>query len=372
MTVLRRVRVNRHPTSSGRLQSNMTHSKICSSSKFPFLLFTAGVCSLVLACSDDASDDAGSDDDKGAGGTNDGGVGGTPAGDGDAGEDELRGSCKVDERVGNFVTYLGGSDRSTVLDGSIAQVVVPSAVPELLLDEGECRLLGPQNLFCSESCAFGMVCAGDDECVPEREALDAGTVTITGLEADFSSEPNGITLKYSGSFSDPYPGFVQGSAIELSTAGGAIEGFSLRARGVSPIETALNDVPVASGNGVALTWEATGVDRSQSEVFVNFQINTHGATTGWIECVGEDDGEMEIPEPLITRLMTMGLSGFPRMTLTRRSVDSVHNADGCVQLSIESSMDIDLVVDGVTSCTKAEDCPEGQSCDEAELWCVDE
>jgi hypothetical protein len=335
-------------------------------------LLGVALVSLTSACSSESKDDDALEGSGGQSGDGDAVGGGTGVGDsgGSNGDGDPRGACPVETRVGYFVSYLGQG--ATIFDGSVAEVVAPSAIPEVLAEEGECRLLQDRSLFCSETCAFGTVCAGDDQCVPERENVDAGTVSVTGLEVEFSSEPNGITLKYGGNISEPFPGFVPGAEVKLMAAGGVVEGFSLAARGVSQIETDIQNLPVESGSPVELTWNIGDVAAEKSEIYVNFSINTHGSTSGRIECIGADDGSLEIAESLITELMTLGLSGFPRMSLTRRSIDSVEIAPGCVNFSVQTEVGIDLVVDGVISCDDDLDCPDGQSCKDGELWCVPE
>jgi hypothetical protein len=83
-----------------------------------------------------------------------------------------------------------------------------------------------------------------------------------------------------------------------------------------------------------------------------------------------DTGSFEIPEALITGLFEFGLSGFPAIVLTRRSADSVETDLGCVELVAATSVRVPVDVPGLTSCTAAApQCPDGQTCDVAGMFC---
>ncbi len=277
--------------------------------------------------------------------------------------------CAAEERIGSFRLYLG-EDR-TIFSGAVSNGITPRAIPEVIDEVGSCRLLGPRDLFCSEGCASGETCAGEDTCVPVPENVSAGSVSVVGANEPIELEPNGITLGYSASLVDSYPGFNAGSPIHLSAGGDVTEPFEMNAVGVSPMNSAMDVVAIQRGSAVSLQWEPADVPETPTEIYINFTLNTHGTLLGWLECTTEDTGEFTVPEPLLAQLIELGLSGFPRATLGRRSSDTAALDAGCVDLSVSSEVTLDLELEGLTSCNSDEDCPSGQACS-PELACTDQ
>lgn len=322
-------------------------------------------------------DDGASEGTGGSGGTGGGsggsaGSGGSGAGNGgssgsSAGSSGTSGNgapsgevCANDERAGSFSLRLSGGDR-TLFSGAISDGVAPTGLNREIASEGACQLLGP--LVCSTACASGTACAGDDMCAPLPMKQSAGAITVTGLLVPVEVMANGITGEYSKTILDPYPAFEPGAAIALSAAGATIPAFTLRGWGVPELETPLSTINVSSGSPVPLTWETAGVNTEHSEIFISFSVNVHGATTGWIECTVPDTGSFDLPAGLVSDLIDLGLSGFPRMTITRRSADSTAlSAGDCVDFEVASQVTIELTVDGLVSCNDDTDCPEGQMC----------
>lgn len=304
---------------------------------------------------------AGSSGSSGSGGSSSG-SGGSAGSSGTGGNAEPSGEvCPNADRAGSFTLRLSGN--RTLLSGAISDGVAPTGVHRVIRSEGACELLGPRDLFCATACGSGMTCAGDDMCVPTPMKQSAGTVTVTGLLAPVEASANGITGEYNATISNPYPAFETGAAIELSAAGGVVPAFKLHGWGVPELVTSLSTVNVVSGSPVALTWDATGVNTDHSEIFINFSVNVHGAITGWIECTVPDTGSFDLPASLVSDLIELGLSGFPRMTMTRRSADATDLSTGnCVDFEVGSQVTIELTVDGLVSCNDDDDCPEGQTC----------
>jgi hypothetical protein len=135
--------------------------------------------------------------------------------------------------------------------------------------------------------------------------------------------------------------------------------------------TAITAVSIQRDLPAVFSWEPSEAGTANVAVYIDVTVNPHGATTGWIECVVEDDGEFEVPAELVTELVDLGLSGFPSASLGRRSTDGVQAEPGCIDLRISSEITLDLEVDGLISCTTDADCPEGQSCS-VELACLDD
>lgn len=271
-------------------------------------------------------------------------------------------TCANDQRAGSLSLRLSDGG-TTVFDGAISDGITPSSVYREIAAEGGCQLLGPRDLFCSPSCESGTTCAGENECVTKPVKQSAGTITVSGLLTGLEVTPNAITGGYSKTIVDPFPAFEPGAAIELSAQGAVFSAFTLHGWGVPPLTTSLTTVNVSKGSGVPLTWDTTGVNPGQTEISMNFSVNVHGATTGWIECTVPDTGSFEIPATLVSDLIELGLSGFPRMYLARRSADSAQLSTGdCVDFEVSSEVKIELTVDGLVSCTTDTDCPDGQTC----------
>lgn len=309
-----------------------------------------GGCGTSAETGDEGGDGGTGGDDSAAGGTTGGGAEpGTPSG----------ARCARTERLGSFVLTL--ADSYTSFRGAFSDGVAVNAVPELIRSAGGCELLGPQDLFCATPCESGQLCAGDDQCVPAPTKISAGTVALTGLEKDVTVEANGITSDYSSNFDDPYPGFTAGAAIGLTATGDTAAGFSLSGQGVGAIASELETVDITSGQDVALTWDVGGASTA-SKLGVLLTVNAHGGTSAWIECSAPDTGSFSIPAELVDELIGLGLSGFPRITLSRQTLDSTEVGDGCVDFTVSSDVTIPVSIDGLVSCNTSDECPDGQTC----------
>lgn len=273
--------------------------------------------------------------------------------------------CDRSKRLGSLSVNLG-KDR-TIVAGAISNGVLPSSIAKVQTESGGCELLVPRDLFCA-SCATTEVCAGNDMCVPKPTKVSAGVLTVNGLLVDTEVTPNGITLDYSKTILDPYPAYEVGANVVLRTAGDAVSPFEADVYGVPKLTSELAVVNVKHGEVAQITWNTNDVNAEQSSVFVSFSVNVHGAVTGWIECTAADTGTFEIPAELVSALIDLGLSGFPRVELERRSSATVELSDGCVDAYVGSKLTLEIEVDGLASCNRDEDCPDGQSCS-AELAC---
>ncbi|MBN2529472.1 MAG: hypothetical protein JXR76_24000 [Deltaproteobacteria bacterium] len=326
---------------------------------------------------DDSSDDSESDvestDDSGGDSMNDD----SEKEDSDASDSDTNDAdsgaplCEDDQRVGRFILFAKAADtgRYTSLNGSVSDSVSPTAVPEILKEEGDCALIGPRKLFCDTTCESGETCGLEGTCVPSPVKKSVGTVTVTGLDQELSVEPKPIIVSYSEKIDDPFPAFEEGATVEVSAAGDEIDGFSLSAKGVSLITAdGMSEVVIESGASVPLSWDASGDSTGDEYVHVELVVNTHGATAGWIECNVADTGSAEIPESLITALMELGLSGFPSLVIQRLSTDSTTVDEGCVDLKVYSEAEITVTIPGLQSCNSDDDCDDGETC-QPDLQC---
>jgi hypothetical protein len=273
--------------------------------------------------------------------------------------------CERADRLGGLSVNLT-SDR-TIIAGAVSNGVLPSSVPEVAAEAGACQLLVPRNLFCS-SCDTSQACAGDDQCVPKPSKVSAGTLRVDGLLAKAEVEPNGITLDYSKTIIDPFPAYAAGDALTFNAEGDVVAAFEADLIGVPALSSSMSAVAVEHGESAALSWDAEGADPTETAVFVSFSVNVHGGVTGWIECIAPDTGEFEIPAELVSQLIDLGSSGFPRVEMERRSSATVELESGCIELYVGSKVTLDIELDGLTSCHDDDDCVEDQSCNE-ELAC---
>lgn len=318
-----------------------------------------------VACGDDGAETEGGADDGGADGDSDSdGDGDTDSdadGDADAGY-----TCSPDTRVGGFRVNLAGS--YTAVSGSVSNGVIPGNVPVEAQTEGACTLLTPRTLACDPPCTTTEVtCNIDGTCIPTPLQYSVGTVTITGMNTAVSMEPNAINFSYNENIRDPYPAFDEGAELVLSAAGGDTSPFSLNAKGVAVMETAMTSVVVDRDTPVALNW--TPGNTPDAHVHIRLNVTAHGTHTGAVECVVPDTGSYEIPAGIVTELINLGLAGWPLLEIARRSTGTAAVEGGCVELRVFSQASIPVEIPGITSCSDDEDCPDGQTCHEDDLLC---
>jgi len=268
--------------------------------------------------------------------------------------------CTLDTRVGGFVVTL--AEEYTGINGQVLGGVVPVNIPELIAEEGDCKLLKSRNLFCDPGCVPGETCGEEGTCIPYPEALSVGSVTVTGLKTTETMEAKWGN-HYTNTGSLEHPAFETSASLHLSATGGEIEAFGLYGVGVSPLIISLESkqVSASNGTGITLQWEA-GPTEEGIRVQIELNINNHGSTNAWIACEVEDTGGFEISAELLSALYDFGVSGFPSLSLTRRSADSVELSIGCVEFFVESEAAVAIEFEGVTSCTSDNQCPPGQSC----------
>ena len=306
-----------------------------------------------VACADD--DDSSNNP---PGDTTDGDVDSDSDSDTDA---VLAMGCEASERVGGFMVML--AEDYTGVTGAVMNGVNPSGVSKVRATSGSCTLLGPPDLFCDPPCiALGETCGPDGTCIEAPSKQDAGTVNITGMVTAVSLEAKAITSEYSAIINDPFPGFTPGANLTLEATGGDIAAFTLDGIGPAPVVTASDTVTVQRDAPAELTWQAEDIPGTQMHILLD--VNVHGARTGWIECDAEDTGSFDIPADLVTQLIDLGLSGFPKVELSRRSVDKTDIDAGCVEFVVYAPKTLSVEIPGFTSCNSDDDCEDGQYCNE--------
>jgi hypothetical protein len=303
-----------------------------------------------------------------AGATSDtGGAGVTPVGS-DAGPASLpppppaftapRGGCDIATRVGGFSV-----EKQTdfgVVQGAVSDGVVPTAIPELVLDQDGCRLLERRNLVCIPACVGAQTCGEDGACIPYPRQVSVGDVQITGLtrETVMSPQDPGNGYYAPGATNPPY---AVGSEVVLSAAGTeSLATFHLFGVGSEPLQRPPSWV-LESGADLALTWTAptSGVE---TRVWIELTIDQHGTSPLSLACDLPDTGSATIPAAIIDQLINSGVTGFPNGRITRRTADHVDLDVGCVDLIVGSPLPASVAVAGYTPCNGAEDCPNDQTC----------
>lgn len=277
--------------------------------------------------------------------------------------------CAPEAKVGEFVIELASD--FTRVGGKVFDGTAPSDVLVEVASEGDCRLLTPPTLLCDPGCPTStQMCGANNTCVPLPRARDLGRVAAHGLVVPLEMTPNPNTRSYANPALPrlPHPGFVAGADLRITTAGGEYEPFELRGWGISLLEPSPEPIRVESGAPTRVSWQAPA-DPGPARLHVSLSINNHGSRQAWVECDFADTGAADIPATLIDGLIAEGVSGFPTITLTRRTAGSVAIEPGCVELLVASELSTDVDVDGIQSCNAPSDCPAGQTCLPLERYC---
>src|SRR5690606_691746 len=179
----------------------------------------------------------GGDDDSGDGG---GGGGGTPGQD--AGP---RPDADVDRVLSFPADRVGWSylvEGVAGFDGVSAALFDAPDVPEpaLVAAEGDCEVWARPDApaLCDPPCQGGY-CVADNQCVPLPQPVTAGTITVDGLTGP-------LQFVESGPYYQPDPAippedlFADDATITATAPGGDLDGFSLEAGGVAPLEAQLD------------------------------------------------------------------------------------------------------------------------------------
>jgi len=260
--------------------------------------------------------------------------------------------CATGARVGDFGVQLASD--FTAVQGWIRSGVVPAEVPEEVASEGGCQLMRARSLFCDPGCNPGETCGEGGVCIPYPTNLTVGVVNVEGLSAEVALEPRAPINLYANSGTLPHPGFETGADIRMRAEGGDQAAFSLRGQGVEALVT--SEVgQVAGGQPLPVSWEAT-TQTDAARIQLRLDLDNHGASLGWITCVAEDTGSFEVPASLIDGLLALGVSGFPSISMSRRTTESAMLDAGCVEFSVFSEAELSLEVEGVISCGEDADC----------------
>jgi hypothetical protein len=305
----------------------------------------------------------GSSDGGGAGGSGGTGGGGT-GGSVDAGN-------TADVALGAFVVTLKAASTAngepvpafSIVSGSVYDGASPEMTIWKLEEEANgCKLLIPKQPTCLPTCVGGLACVEGGKCVAYPTKLDVGLVHVKGLgSSEFDMELIGGSYSAPGSVTLPYPPAAEGAVVQMSAPGGTLGAIALSTKAIAPLVVPAGNLHPVSGQPLALTWTAPGqADVARIEIKVD--LSHHGGIKGKIECNVADTGSLQIPASQITKLLGLGISGYPTVLIDRVSTGSTSTPRGQVQLKMSSAVEHELQIDGLTSCTKDEECPTGKTC----------
>ncbi len=273
----------------------------------------------------------------------------------------LAGACSMDQDFGGFL--ISHEDDRSGVDGAVADGVVPFEVLEEIAAEGDCRLLRRNNPYCHPECDPGQTCDFDGTCLPYPVAQDLGIVTITGL-----ANPVEMEAVFPGNtYYDttlPSPPFDEDVLITLDMPSGVYGPATLYGVGVGPIVPLDEEWSVEAGVDLAVHWEPPQGELDRGEIALSLNIDQHGISPSTLVCAFEDDGEATVPAAIIQALVDTGVTGFPNASLARRTQDHAEAGAGCMDLTVSSTMSVDVDVVGFTSCVSDADCPDGMECNE--------
>lgn len=331
---------------------------------------------------------------------------GTPSGSDagtDAGQDAgTNTSTDAGQVIGTFqilhtVSQFGNSSSffGKVYDG-------PTPVTAIFttdLTDGDCRVETPRVPFCATPCGGSAACVEDNVCQAYPTSRNAGTLTATGFLLDpgtgggggstgggggstgggsgggsgggtggsggtFEMTPINNGYQAPASVTLAIPPFADGAALSVAAAGsGSLSAFTLNTTGVAPIALTQTTYNLAANTPLDLQW-TPGSTATAARIEVEIDISHHGGLRGQILCETNDDGSLTIGSTLTTRLIGLGVSGFPTMVVRRVKA----NSTGKVNFKAVSSTEVGLTIPGLTSCTDDSECPMGQTC-QTDLRC---
>ncbi|MBK7192462.1 MAG: hypothetical protein IPH80_08290 [Myxococcales bacterium] len=246
----------------------------------------------------------------------------------DAGSDDYH----VD-RVGYVNVIEGGAFLSVfaaVADGP------ERPLPAAIAADGDCAVYRrPAPALCQPACDG--VCEAPGVCRPWAQAVDVGTITVTGLKQPLAFVRGGF-----GYEPTPAPGtadlFDAGDPIAITAPGAAIGGFDVALTGVADLTGTTQTLTLTDGQPAEVTWAAAGSGRVQLALLVGW----HGAPwEAMLLCETADDGALTIPGALVTALphASSGLESHTS-TITRFTRKSVLAPAGVIEFVVGSQRPI--------------------------------
>jgi len=231
----------------------------------------------------------------------------------------------------------------------------------------DCRLLKPRVPFCESSCDGGAICVEDNVCMEYPDAVNGGKIKVSGMKtvsgnSEIQIEPVANSYQIPGDVSLEFPAFSEESEVTISLEeGSVVPGFSVTANGISPLKFTSDFLDLSYSEPLKLIWEKAA-DGGGSIIEVVLDISHHGGTKGKILCLTADDGSAEIASSLMGKLLDLGVSGFPTIKVVRKSSGSDQLSNSKIELFITSTVEKEVLIEGLVSCWSDEDCPDGMKC----------
>lgn len=233
-----------------------------------------------------------------------------------------------------------------------------------------CKLYTPKSPFCDPSCGSSAVCVDDDQCVPRPTSKSVGTIHLKGVgTSEVAMNPVGTNNNYQPTASTklPYPPCSEGAEVTLAADGGGYRAFELKSRCIAPLEFD-GKIKLVKDMPLALKWKAPG-DSKVARMLIRLDISHHGGSRGKIECDVEDSGSLELPATMISKLLDLGVAGYPTIILTRTAAGGTSSGEPKqVTFNVVESVERAVEIDGLISCTDDTDCPSGKTC-QTDLTC---
>jgi hypothetical protein len=234
----------------------------------------------------------------------------------------------------------------------------PLQVLKLDSEEQGCQLMVPKNPFCAGGCTGG-VCVDENNCQAYPGTVNAGTANISGFKGgDLVITPTDRGNVYQPNPTLPAHACDEGNEITVKT-----DKFTLKGKCVSSLELTAkmtDKIPVKTGMPVKLTWTPPG-QANISRMEIHLDIAHHGGKKGEINCDVADTGSFDIPATLVSKLVSLGLAGFPTIEMRRVHTSPASNEPNVkILLTSDVARDVDT---GVVSCNDSSQCPPGQTCD---------
>jgi hypothetical protein len=222
--------------------------------------------------------------------------------------------------------------------------------------EGSCRLLTSDSSYCVDCNGFCV----DGECQDFPTYRQAGSIAITGLAS-------AVTLTWQYGYYNPAQAplpedlFGPGDAVTATAPGAEVDGFTVTASGVAPIEPELggscaSELRLTDGQDTVLSWSDPDPE-ARVRVWMPSPNNGHGLpSNAVIECEGTDTGSLTIPAALIEAFPALveadTCSGIacvsidcPPSTLSRYRSGSAAAGSEQVELRIQSDVVFYLIHD---------------------------
>jgi hypothetical protein len=225
------------------------------------------------------------------------------------------------------------------------------------MNQNGCQLMVP--VTCDPGCAGTEYCTVDKKCVPRPAPIGAGTLHVEGLGGMvLDLDPTPPMNNYSGPTLQPFPPCIEGSEIMVSS-----EKFNANIKCITALMlTSAVPIPVTKSQPMHISWAAPGM-AGISRVQIELEISHHGGFKGQIDCDVPDTGSFDIPAPLVTALVDLGLAGFPSVKVWRSSQKAATGEPGA-KLTMPSLVEV-AVDTGVISCgLEGATCPNGMTCDD--------